>query len=312
MGVEGDILMVVRSIRVRILREINLKRLKWVLTDLIVISLVLLISGCLDMADINKSEKKTIVAFCGAASKPALEEAAEIFEEKTGIRVELQFSGSGRMLSQMKISQQGDLYIPGSPDYIEKAKKDGAIHPETTKEIAYLLPAIIVQENNPLNIQSLDDLGREGVDLGICAPESCCIGLYAVEIFEHNNITDLIKPNIVVHAESCSKIASLIVMDKVDAVIGWRVVSEWKPNDTEVVYLEPAQIPRIAYIAAAVSTYTNDRESSEEFINFLTSEEGKKIFNKHGYITTEEEAMKYALNAKIGGEYDLPYQWGAQ
>ena len=46
--------------------------------------------------------------------------------------------------------------------------------------------------------------------------------------------------------------------------------------------------------------------------NWPDWDEGKKIFKKHGYITTEEEAMKYALNAKIGGEYDLPYQWGAQ
>lgn len=300
--------MVVKSKRIG--EDISSIRLKGILIELILISLVLLNSGCLDQADINKAEKKTIVAFCGAASKPALEEAAEIFEEQAGIRVELQFSGSGRMLSQMKISQQGDLYIPGSPDYIEKAKKDGVIDPGTERKIAYLVPAIIVQENNPLNIQSLEDLGKDNVDVGICAPESCCIGLYAVEIFEYNNITDKIKPNIVVHAESCSKIASLVVMDKVDAVIGWRVVFEWKPNETEVIYLEPDQIPRIAYITAAVSTYTKDMESSERFISFLTSKEGKKVFEKHGYITNEEKAIKYASNAKIGGEYDLPHEWG--
>ena len=299
--------MVVKSIGIA--KEISLNRLKGILTELIVISVVLLTSGCLDQADMDKAEKKTIVAFCGAASKPAIEEAAELFEEQTGIRVELQFSSSGRMLSQMKISHHGDLYIPGSPDYIEKAKKDGVIDPETERKIAYLIPAIIVRESNPLNIQSLKDLGRGDMDLSICAPESCCIGLYAVEILEHNNVTDTIKPNIVVHAESCSKMASLVVMDKVDAVIGWRVISEWKPDDTEVIYLEPDQIPRIAYIAAAVSTYTKDSESSERFIDFLTSEEGRKIFEKYGYITTEEEAIKYASNARIGGEYDLPQDW---
>ena len=114
--------MVVKSIGIA--KEISLNRLKGILTELIVISVVLLTSGCLDQADMDKAEKKTIVAFCGAASKPAIEEAAELFEEQTGIRVEIQFSSSGRMLSQMKISHHGDLYIPGSPDYIEKAKKD--------------------------------------------------------------------------------------------------------------------------------------------------------------------------------------------
>ena len=284
-------------------------RLKCVLIGLVAISLILPISGCIDEGDINKNDSKTIVAFCGAASKPAMEEAAKAFEDRTGIKVELQFSGSGRMLTQMKISKQGDLYIPGSPDYIEKAKKEGVIDPETVKKIAYLIPAIIVQEDNPLNIQSLDDLGRDGLKVCICAPESCCIGSYAVEILEYTNKSDEVMPNVVVHAESCSKVASLIVMDKVDTVIGWWVISEWQQNDTEVIYLEPDQIPRISYIPAAVSTYSEDRESAERFIDFLTSDEGKKIFEKWGYIVTEEEAKEYAPNAKIGGEYELPYEW---
>ena len=124
-------------------------------------------------------------------------------------------------------------------------------------------------------------------------------------------MAEKVKPNIVTHAESCSKTAALVVMDKVDAVMGWRVFSKWTPNDTGVVYLKPEQIPRIAYIPAAVSTYTKDRESAQEFIAFLTSEECQKIFAKWGYIATEEEARKYAPDAQIGGEYELPDNWKA-
>jgi len=286
---------------------------KYILAGLIFgVFLIVILSGCISEEKKAGSEtQKTVMAFCGSASKPPLEEAANIFLEKTNIKVELTFGGSGTVLSQMKMSKQGDLFIPGSPDYMVVAERDGVVYAETEKIIAYLIPAINVRKGNPKNIQSLDDMAKKGITVGICAPESCCVGLYAVEIFEYNNMSEKIKPNIIVHAESCSKTESLIVPDKVDAVMGWDVFSKWNPNDTDTVYLKHEQIPRIAYIPAAVSTYTKDRESSQKFIDFLASAEGQKIFEKWGYIVSEGEARKYAPNARIGGEYELPGSWKA-
>ena len=260
------------------------------------------IGGC------AKGEQKTITAFCGSASKPAMEEAAQTFEEETGIKVYLNFGGSGTMLSQMKVSKSGDLYIPGSPDYMVKAEHDGVVEPESVKIIAYLVPAILVQHGNPKNIQSLSDLAKPGIRVGIGAPESVCVGLYAYEILEYNGIVNDVRTagTIATHAASCSHTASLIAFKSVDAIIGWRVFSEWHPDTIDVVYLKPEQIPRIAYIPGAISTFTEDKESAQKFLDFLASPPGQKIFSTWGYIATENEARNFAPEAKIGGEYELP------
>jgi molybdate transport system substrate-binding protein len=258
-----------------------------------------LFSGC------NGTEPMSITVFCGSASKPAMEEAAGAFEEETEIRVYLNFSGSGTMLSQMKISQSGDLYIPGSPDYMAMAEADGVIDKDSIRIIVYLVPAILVPEGNPEGIRGLSDLARPGIEVGIGNPEAVCVGLYAVEILEYNNLLEEVRPNIVTHAESCAKTAALVALDSVDAIIGWRVFSAW--HDTvDVVYLEPEQVPRLSYIPAAVSNYAQDRESAGRFIDFLVSPQGQDIFKKHGYLATEAEAREYAPYAQIGGEYKLP------
>ncbi len=262
----------------------------------------LIVSGC------AVEETKSIAVFCGSASKPAMEEAAGVYETETGITVYLNFSGSGTMLSQMKISQSGDLYIPGSPDYMVMAEEDGVVDPDSIQIIAYLVPAILVQPGNPDNIQKLRDLAKPDTKVGIGNPEAVCVGLYAYEILEFNNLLGEVKENIVTHAESCSKTATLVALKSVDAIIGWRVFSEW--HDTiNVVYLEPEQIPRISYIPAAVSTYARDKESAAGFIDFLVSPQGQDIFKKHGYLVTEDEARKYAPYARIGGEYTLPPEY---
>ena len=266
---------------------------------LLVIILVNVSIGC------TGKETGSITVFCGSASKPAMEEAAVAFNEETGIEVFLNFGGSGTMLSQMKVSQSGDLYVPGSPDYMQIAIADYVVDPDTVCIVSYLVPAILVQAGNPSDIRQLSDLAREGIEIGIGNPEAVCVGLYAYEILEYNGLLEEIEPNIVTHAESCSKTATLVALKSVDAILGWRVFSEW--HDTvDVVYLEPQQIPRLSYIPGAVSRYANDTESAQKFLDFLVSSDGQVIFAKWGYIATESEARQYAPEAQIGGEYHLP------
>ncbi len=73
-----------------------------------------------------------------------MDEAAQAFENQTGIKVYLNYGGSGTVLSQMELSRTGDLYIPGSPDYLEKANIKKVTDPTTMKIVAYLVPAICV------------------------------------------------------------------------------------------------------------------------------------------------------------------------
>ncbi|MBN1253740.1 MAG: molybdate ABC transporter substrate-binding protein [Deltaproteobacteria bacterium] len=271
---------------------------------------VLLLIG-LCVADGGATER-IITAFCGSASKPAMEEAAAQFEHETAIRVDLHFSGSGTVLSQMKMARRGDLYIPGSPDYMNKAIREEVVDPESVAIIAYLVIAIDVQHGNPKDIRNLTDLERPGIRVGIGNPEAVCVGLYAVELLERNGLLKQVQRNIVTHAPSCSSTASLVAMQKVDAVIGWRVFSKWNPDKIEAVLLKPHEVPRLAYIPAAISTYSWDKEGAQRFINFLISVEGQKIFAKWGYIASEKEARAFAPQAEIGGEYKLPLNYTYQ
>jgi molybdate transport system substrate-binding protein len=248
----------------------------------------------------------TVTAFVGSASKPPMEEAAQAFEKETGVKVYTNYGGSGTMLSQIELSSSGDIYIPGSQDYLAKAERQGIIDTASVKKVAYLVPVIDVQHGNPLKIQSLADLARPGIKVGIGNPEAVCLGLYAVEILDANHLLADVGRNIVVQAESCEKIATLISLKSVDAVIGWDVFHAWDPDRIDSVYLEPEQLPRLAYVPAAVTTFAADRDSARKFVDFLVSPEGQAIFKKWGYISSESDARRFAPDAEIGGEYQLP------
>jgi len=259
------------------------------------------------------SSSETLLMYAGSASKPPTEEAIQVFEQKTGIKVEVTFGGSGKVLSQMKLAKQGDLYFPGSSDYMEKAKKDGDVIPETEELIAYLVPAINVQAGNPKNVQTLKDLTQPGLKVAIANPEGVCVGLYAVEIIE-GGLTPAEKTafeeNLLNYTESCEKTATAISLEEVDAVLGWSVFQDWDPAKIQTVALDKSQIPRIGYIPIAVASYTTKQAAAQQFIDFLVSEEGQAIFAKYGYFTTPEQAFAYVGEEKpVGGEYILPVDW---
>jgi len=81
------------------------------------------------------SFSQELLIFAGAASKPPTEAAAKAFEKKTGVKVYITFGGSGFVLSQMILAKKGDLYFPGSSDYMEIAKKKGVVLPESEKYV---------------------------------------------------------------------------------------------------------------------------------------------------------------------------------
>ena len=213
---------------------------------------------------------QSLLVFAGAASKPPTELAAAAFTDKTGVRVELIFGGSGYVLSQMQLGRTGDVYFPGSSDYMEIAEEKGLVVPKSERKVVYLVNAINVRKGNPKGIKSLRDLARPGLRVAIANPEGVCVGLYAIEILEKNLKPEeiaAVKANIVNYPESCEKTATSISLATVDAVIGWRVFEHWDPERIETVPLAKEEIIRIGYIPIAVSSFSKQPELAQQFVD---------------------------------------------
>lgn len=294
---------------------------RWLMIVAVVMSMALLVlNGCSGGKQASDAKPNTapasgkhLMVFAGAASQPPMELAAKAFEQKTGVKVDTVFGGSGYVLSQMKLGKKGDLYFPGSSDFMEAAKKDGVVYPETEQKIVYLVNSINVQKGNPKNIQTLKDLTRPGIKVAIANPEGVCVGLYAVEIIEKTFTPEekqAFRANLANYTESCEKTATAISLKTVDAVIGWSVFQYWDPEKIETVKLKPSETLRIGYIPIAISKYTENRELAQQFIDFLQSEEGKAAFKKYQYFMTPAEAVAYiGEDRPVGGEYTLPKEW---
>lgn len=248
---------------------------------------------------------RVLRVFFGSMVEVPTRQIIQLYEARTGVRVEANFGPSGSLLSSMEVAKVGDIYAPDSLDSMYRANEAAVTNPDSVKILAYMVPTIIVPEGNPKDITSLEDLAKSGMRVAIGDPQSVAIGAYAVELLQVNNITakeflwKAVKPNIVTYADSDASLASLVATGSVDAVIGWNVMSDLDPSNTDIVWIAPGKITRIAYIPAAIGTYTEDLEKAQDFLNYLVSSDAQAVFQEYHFFTTEDEVRQYAPNAQI-------------
>lgn len=231
--------------------------------------------------------------FAAAGAKAAIDEICQQYEEQCGVTVSVTYGGGGEVLSQMMLAKSGDIYIAPEQSFMEKAIAKGAVIAQTVKSVAYMIPVIAVEKGNPKNINSLADLAKPGVQVAISRPDTTLVGQYALEIFQKAGLADAIGENIVTHAANPSNLLTMLIMGQVDAIVTWHYYAYLNPDDIENIYLPAEQVTGIAEMQVAVSAYSQNTKAAQRFVDFTTSEEGKAIFKKQGYIVDSEEVKEY-------------------
>jgi len=254
--------------------------------------LVISITGC-SQAESSANTQELLI-FAAAGTRPPLDEAANIFEQKYGTRVLVNYGGGGEVLSNMVISKTGDIYIAPEQRFMDSARKQEAIKNDAAiRSIAFMIPVIGVKKGNPQNIQTLDDMSRPGIKIIMGNPETMMLGYLTPEILQKAGVHDTVEPNVVTRVPQVAAMVTALMMNQADAGVIWHSFGTTSAMDIDIIWIPQEYVTGIGEIQAAVSAYSQRTEIAEKFIDFLTSDEGNEIFQKNGYITDREEADKY-------------------
>ena len=254
---------------------------------------LMLLTSVIGLNTSCSSSTNTLNVFAAAGAKPALDEIGQKFEELHGTTIEITYGGGGEVLNQMVLSESGDVYIAPEQSFMETAVTKNAVVELTIESVAYMIPVIAVQKGNPHNIVSLADLARPGIRVGITRAETTLLGKYAPEIFSKAGLTEEIGNNVVTEAVRPDSLLTALVMGQVDAGIIWHFYQLQAPDDIEVIFLQPEQLTGIGEMQIALTSYCQNGGLAREFIYFVTSAEGKEIFEKYGYFTDAGEGSQY-------------------
>ena len=88
-----------------------------------------------------------LTVYCAAGLKAPVEAIAARFQQETGTAIRLQFGGTATLLSQLRVSAQGDLFIGADEGSLADAESFDLI--DETFPLAAQMPVIAVAKGNP-------------------------------------------------------------------------------------------------------------------------------------------------------------------
>jgi len=239
----------------------------------------------------SKQASQSLLVYCGAGLRDAMDPIAEAYREETGVRVYFSYAGAGVLLTQIAFSKTGDLYMPGERFYLRQAEERGLIL--DTETVCYFKPVIAVQKGNPQAIQCIDDLAKPGLRVGLGDPKALAVGPVTQHILTRAGIADRVDKNVTFRGGCIPELANALRLQTIDASILWSTTAYQNREHVDMIEI-PAQLNEVAVVPIGVLKHTGDPDAARRFMDFVVSPAAREIFRRHGYITDRPAGIPVA------------------
>jgi len=249
----------------------------------IVAALHLFIMACTgESKKVEQEQVKSIMVGAGAGLKPALDPVAEVFTEKTGIKVENSYLCSAMVLTNMQLTRTGDVMVPGNQHYMDLAIEKGVIDPDSVAIAGYMIPVIAVQKGNPQNITCIEDLAKPGLKVGVGELEVLAVGKLTDKMLKELGVYEDVMKNVVMKGGSAIKLMMPLAMKNLDAEVNFMSTAKSFADKVDIIKIDPKKL-KYSVAPIGMTTYTKNKEWAQQYLDFVGSEEGRAIFAKYGF-----------------------------
>jgi molybdate transport system substrate-binding protein len=257
-------------------------------------------------------EVKSMLFHAGVGQRSSLDEIGELFQKRNpGVRVDFAYKGSGYLLSDITISKQGDLYMPGEESYMVQAVDRGLVsdyNPKTDIP-AYFVTVIITPKGNPKNIHSLSDFAAPGVRVGVGDAQACAIGQWHEKVFKKAGIWDAVRKNVTMNAKCIPELGNACQLKAIDATIVWATTAALYLKDIEILPIDP-HYRGIISLPVGILKFSKYPKEARRLKDFILSEEVKTIFHDHAYCIdtskVDEDIQWLMKAAKVAKDPSIP------
>lgn len=232
----------------------------------------------------QNEDKKSLLVYCAAGIKPVVEKVAKQYYEDYGVRVDLQYGGSGTLLSNLRVAKQGDLYLAADKSYIDEAIAFGIL--KETQPLAFIKPVIAVAKGNPKKINSTEDLFTENIKVAIANPDAASIGRLTKKMFKQSEQWESLEGNISVLMPTVNEVANTIKLGTTDAGIIWDATAN-QYEDLDIVNISEFD-SFVKNITIGVLSYSEQSTEALKFLRYLSAKDkGLRVFNEFSYQPIE-------------------------
>ena len=253
-----------------------------------------------------------LMCYVGGTMTPVFNSLAAAYRSATGREVEISSADSGELLATIEMRLQGDLYVAHDP-FMDVAMRRGL--GVNAWRIGELYPVLVVRKGNPKNIHALRDLMRPDVRVFLTDYQYSTLGQILPILFKRAGLdfAELNRVKQIPTHRSGAWAANQVVLGTADAALVWQVVAFLRRDDLDAIPLGSDVLPRpdidavtsatgrqyiVAPVKVAIVSLTCSKQprAVEDFVAFVTSEQGRRIFREGGYEVTDRYGRREYIN----------------
>jgi accessory colonization factor AcfC len=240
--------------------------------------------GALALASVTHAQV-TLHVYGPGGPAPAMKEAAADFEKKSGIKVEITAGPTPQWIEKAK--SDADIIYSGSEtmmtDFV--VALDGRIAHSEVQPL-YLRPlSILVRPGNPKKITGLNDILAPGVKI-LVVNGAGQNGVWEDMAGRKGDIKTVksLRKNIVSYAKNSAEARQQwMEQPEIDAWLIWNIWQISNPSVADVVEIEP-EYAIFRDTAVVLTTQGKTKDAAQQFVDFLSSPDGARIFRKWGWV----------------------------
>jgi molybdate transport system substrate-binding protein len=216
----------------------------------------------------------------------ALMEIGKTYESNGKARVRFNFGSSSELARQIDEGAPADIFFSADLEKMDALAKKGRIDPDTRKNLLSNRLVLVVPQDSKLNLRVPKDLLQPEVKrIALAQPETVPVGIYVKTYLESEGLWAKVASKIIPVLDVRATLTS-VESGNVDAGFVYKTDAAISKK-TKVVYEVPLDKgPKIVYPVAAIKESKN-KEAAGDFLKFVSSQAGKNVFRKYGFIILE-------------------------
>jgi len=244
-------------------------------------------------------EPKELTVFAAASLTGAFGEIGRLYTNQTNIVVAFNFDGSQNLRTQIENGAYADVFASANTKQMNALKQIQLMNNSSIIVFTENRLSLIVPKDNPAKISSLADLAKPGLKI-VMGTKDVPVGDYALQIINRLGNDSAYGPdyktrvmaNIISQETTVNYVVTKVALGEAD--VGFAYISDVTKDLASKVdqVAIPDEYNVIAKYPIGIVKESRYPAHSQDFINLVTSDQGKAILDKYGFSASLSLPLK--------------------
>ncbi|GAA5530054.1 molybdate ABC transporter substrate-binding protein [Herpetosiphon gulosus] len=228
-------------------------------------------------------------------------------------KLNFNFAGSDQLATQITQGAPADVFASANSKQMQIVVDAGAIDGSMRQPFARNRLIVIYPQDNPAQIQSLQDLAKPKLKL-VLASASVPVGNYALDFLAKASAlpefgasySPTVLSNVVSYENNVKAVLSKVSLGEADAGIVYTTDAASVTDGSIGTLAIPDQLNTIATYPIAITQNSANLQLAQAFIDFVLASEGQQILTRYGFITVADPSVLSPYQLLISGNLTTP------